>query len=65
MLELAASARIVTKDGITTVIIGGQMADWQKWELIKEFREKFKSSNLVIRGVGVNLQGEATMRTRI
>lgn len=62
MLELAASTRIVTKDGITTVTIGGQMADWQKWELIKQFRSEFESSNVVIRGVGVNLSGEATMR---
>ena len=47
------------------VTIGGIMADWQKHEMIKKFREEFKSSNVVIRGVGVNLSGEATMRTRI
>lgn len=63
MLDLAASTRIVTKDGITTVTIGGQMADWQKWELIKEFRREFSSSNIEVRGVGVNLKGESSIKT--
>jgi len=62
-LGLVKNARVTTEDGIVSVTIGGQMADWQRWELIKEFRENFESSNVVIRGVGVHLSGEATMRT--
>ena len=57
-------SKVSVKDGIVTVTIGGQMQDWQKHELIMKFRREFASSNVVIRGVGVNLSGEATMGTR-
>ena len=47
-------------NGLLTVKIGRQMADWEKHELIMKFRETFKSSNIEIIGSGVNLHGEST-----
>lgn len=51
------------KDGVWSVTIGSQMEDWEKWELIKKFREEFKSCTIVSSGHGVNISGEAEMKT--
>lgn len=51
------------KDGIYSVTIGGVMEDWQKWELIKKFREEFTAADIVIyKEDGVNISGESSTR---
>lgn len=39
------------------------MPDWKKHELITRFRSEFKSCDIKLEGSGVNISGEATMRT--
>ena len=57
--------KVTVVDGIWTVTIGSQMADWQKHQLITRFRSEFKSCDIKITAEnGVNISGETTMKTR-
>lgn len=46
------------------VQIGSQMPDWKKHQLITRFRQEFSSCDIKLEGEGVNISGEATIKTR-
>lgn len=69
MLHILASyadysnIKFTVENGVWLVKAGGQMPDWKKHQLITEFRQAFKSCDVRLEGKGVNISGEATMRT--
>jgi len=68
---LAAEAKLSYEDGMFTVKIGSVMEDWQKWELIKRFRDEFKSDTQTVLEVSYpnghfkSYSGTSEIRTRI